>query len=169
MSTQRRAHRTTPTTNSQRELRFRRNPEHLGGAEMRELLSALYAHLAHVRSGGGTASIMSILWLAWERLFWSDETSHEAARRVATESLLPDHRSETLAGLGLRRNTTPPCGVRGPSESIPRVIPRSSLQHIPNRPARTRLHTTLPHAPVGKVRWAERHDGKRDLYFQHAA
>jgi hypothetical protein len=27
----------------------------------------------------------------------------------------------------------------------------------------------LPIAPAGQVRWAERHDGKRDLYFQHAA
>src|SRR6516165_7268055 len=147
MSTQRRARRTSLATKIRRgELRFRRNQEHMGRAEVRELRSAYDAHLALVRFGGVTAPLMSLLWLAWE---W-----------LATKFLLSDYRSETFAGLGSRRSSSP-CGTRGPSESIPRAIPRSSPLHIPHSPARTRLNTTLPHAPVGKVHRAERHDGKR--------
>ena len=170
MSTQRRAHRTSPATKIRRgELRFRRDRASIERAETLELGSALEARLGHAPFRGITAPLLSILWLAWAWLHSSDETLQETADRVATKSLLSDHRSETFAGLGLRRSTTPPGGVRGPSESVPRAIPRSSLLHIPHSPARTRLHTTLPHVPVGKVRRAERHDGKRDLYFQYAA
>ena len=168
MSTQRRAHRTSATTTTRcGEFRFHGNAEYLRRAETREQRSAHDARF-DVLFRGVTAPLMSILWLAWEWLFSRDETSQETNYRVATKSLLSDHRSEKFARLGSRRSSSPG-GVRGPSESIPQTIPRSSPLHISHLPARTRLHTTLPHAPVGKVRRAERHDGKRDLYFQHAA
>ena len=101
----------------------------------------------------------------------------------ATNSLPSDCHNESLAWLDSRSGsppfgaapTTKTCrrgprcraGVRGPSAQ--RVTRRSSFRHIAPLPVRTRLHSTLPHAPAGQVRWAERHDGKRDLYFQHAA
>jgi hypothetical protein len=182
MSTQRRAHRTSRATSSRAELRFHGNAEHTRRAETREPRSARDArfdvllrdvvppqrHNSVAGDPGVTAPLMSVLCLTWAWLISSDEASQGITSRVATKSLLSDHRSETFAGLGSRRSSSP-CGVRGPSESVPRAIPRSSPLHIPHLPARTRLHTTLPHAPVGKLRRAERHDGKRDLYFQHAA
>jgi hypothetical protein len=169
MSTQRRAHRTSPATKIRRgELRFRRDRASTERAETLEFGSALEARFGHAPFRGITAPLMSILWLAWAWLHSSDETLQEAADRVATKSLLSDHRSETIAGLA-NRWSSPPLGVRSPSESVPQAVPRSSPPHIPHSPARPLLHTTLPHAPVGKVRRAERHDGKRDLHFQHAA
>lgn len=100
-----------------------------------------------------------------------------------TDSLLLDCRNESLAWLDSRSGSPPPgatptteirrraprcwAGDRVPSEQ--RVPRRSSFRHISPLPVPTRLHSTLPQAPAGRVRWAERQDGKRDLYFQHAA
>ena len=155
MSTQRRASRTTPATEIDR-------------LELRRL----------------TAPLMSIIWLAWLWLLPDDELSKEAVDRVATNSLLSDYHHETLASLDSRRGSAPPgafpradycshrgsrpgADVRGPSTE--RGAHRSSLRKLSLLPVRTHLHPTLPIAPAGKDRWAERHDGKRDLYFQHAA
>ena len=146
MSTQRRASRTTPATQID-----------CVGIRHRWFASGL------------TAPLMSIVWLAWAWLRPRDEASWRANEREATNSLLSDHRNETLAWLDSRSGSPPPggVGVRGPS--VRRVTHRSSLRHASILPVRARLHPTLPHAPAGEVRWAERQDGKRDLYFQHAA
>ena len=45
----------------------------------------------------------------------------------------------------------------------------SSLPHIPSPSGLARLHPTLPQVPAGRRRWAERYDGKGNLYLQHAA
>ena len=118
---------------------------------------------------GLTAPLMSILWLAWAWLLSFDGSSMEAADREATNSLLSDCHNETLAWLDSRSGSPPPggVGVRGPSQQ--RGTHRLSLRHDSLLPVRTYLHPTLPIAPAGEDRWAERHDGKRDLYFQHAA
>ena len=145
MSTQRRASRMIPAINTDR-------------AEFRRL----------------TAPLMSIIWLAWAWLCASDKKSQSLTDRKATNSLLSDRQNETLA---LHKNgsaSAPPGPQTGrigsSSPSGLRVSLRSSLRHVPNLlPVRAHLHSTLPIAPAGIVRWAERHDGKRDLYFQHAA
>jgi hypothetical protein len=128
------------------------------------------------------APLMSIFWLAWVWLLSIDGSSMEAVDREATNSLLLDHHHETVASIDSHHGSPPGCtqvteprcrifrhgaGVRGWSSL--RITHRSSLRSFPILPVRTHLHTTLPIAPAGKVRWAERHDGKRDLYFQHAA
>ncbi len=130
-----------------------------------------------------TAPLMSILWFAWVWLRICDEASHGSATGwEATNSLLPDHHNEILAWLDSRSGSppgilnvalgrrTPRCDLSDHGSSCSQVSHRSSLRHVPNLlPASAHLHTTLPIAPAGRVRWAERHDGKRDLYFQHAA
>ncbi|MBS1801763.1 MAG: hypothetical protein JST28_00270 [Acidobacteria bacterium] len=118
-----------------------------------------------------TAPLMSIIWLAWGWFVAGDEASHGGeANRKATNSLLSDHDHETLAASSNRSGSAPPGRLSaGPPPGL-RVSHRSSLRFVPNLlPVRAHLHSTLPIAPAGEVRWAERHDGKRDLYFQHAA
>lgn len=132
-----------------------------------------------------TAPLMSIIWLAWvwlstpatktcrrgPRLSASDERSQCAdTERKATNSLLSDHDNETLASPAKGSGSAPPGRVGVTSPFGLRVSSRTSLRYVPNLlPIRVHLHSTLPIAPAGQVRWAERHDGKRDLYFQHAA
>jgi hypothetical protein len=117
-----------------------------------------------------TAPLMSIIWLAWAWLVPGGSTPQEATFREATNSLLSDHHNETLASLDSRSGSPPPGWVGDVACFGLRVRQRSSLRHVPKfLPSRAYLHTTLPLAPAGEVRWAERHDGKRDLYFQHAA
>ena len=147
MSTQRRASRMVPAMNKDRKEIRRR----------------------WIIFSGLTAPLMSIYWSVWAWLLFLDELSMKVVPWEATNSLLPDCHNDPLASPDSRFGSPPPggVGVRGPSKV--RVTPRSSLTHVPTLPVRAHLHTTLPIAPAGKVRWAERHDGKRDLYFQHAA
>ncbi|HEY2468729.1 MAG TPA: hypothetical protein VGI45_12935 [Terracidiphilus sp.] len=142
-----------------------------------------------------TAPLMSIIWLAWAWLLSFDEWSVEAVDRVATNSLLSDCHNDILAWHDSRLGSAPPgaipaisppqpkgawylasvsrrqtrCGTGARGPSMQRGTHRSSLTHVSLLPVRTYLRPTLPIAPAGEVRWAERHDGKRDLYFQHAA
>ena len=130
-----------------------------------------------------TAPLMSIIWLTWAWLRAREEASRGTVTdREATNSLLSDHHNETLAWLDSRTGSppgaprvklgrrTPRCDLSDRGYSGLRVSHWSSLTYVPNLlPVRAHLQTTLPIAPAGKDRWAERHDGKRDLYFQHAA
>jgi hypothetical protein len=116
-----------------------------------------------------TAPLMPIIRLALAWLRTCDEGSRVATFRVATNSLYQDYCFETFAGLGSLSGSPPRDGAGGRRLSVPQATHRPSLPHIPFLPVRTHLHPTLPQAPAGEVRWAERHDGKRDLYFQHAA
>ena len=113
-----------------------------------------------------TAPLMSIIWLAWAWLL--SASPEDAAEREATDSLLSDHRNEIIARLDSRSGSPPPGGAHLRRQTRPRVT-QTSLSHLLILPVRVHLHTTLPQFPAGEVRWAERHDGKRDLYFQHAA
>ena len=151
-----------------------------------ELRSAFRARFAHLQFAGTTAPLMSIFWLAWawffalaamsrrrgsRRLFLSDEASQTTMLRAATKSLHSDHCFETLAASISRRSLPPRGGAANIARPITRANRRSSLPHIPILSVHARLRHTLPYAPVARLsgRWAERHDGKRDLYFQHAA
>lgn len=152
-----------------------------------QTIAAIEVDCAQVRRrwffSGRTAPLMSIVWLAWAWLLSFDASSVEAVDREATNSLLPDCHNERLAWLDSRSGSAPPgatlatttgrpghrCWAGVHRQSTQRGTHRSSLRHVSLLPVRTRLRPTLPIAPAGQVRWAERHDGKRDLYFQHAA
>ncbi len=108
-----------------------------------------------VVDGGRTAPVIATLWSLF---IW-----------LATNFLLTDHQFQSFLRLD-RQCSSPP--QIGPGDSTAAKLPtttRSSILHIPNFPARTRIHHSLPHAPAGQRRWAERYDGKRNLYFKHAA
>ena len=84
---------------------------------------------------------------------------------AVTNSLLSDYHFEQLV-----RQDCPPGSLQGSVSDVvsgTRVTPRSSFYHVPSVPAL--IHATLPQAPAGFRRRAERYDGKRDLYFIHAA
>jgi len=111
-------------------------------------------------AGGVTAPLLSILWSigAW----------------VATKFLHVDSPTRHRVRLVLKAEckvSPPPFGAHRPrlgDLGVP-VFPRSSLPPIPFPTGLTRLHWTLPQAPDAHQRRAERYDGKRDLYFLHAA
>jgi hypothetical protein len=184
MSTQRRANRTAPAIeNDCAADRFR----WFRGCTERTRIS-----IPEARTGSALASqitphfmapLVSIVWLAWAWLISSDGLSQEltdhhpidedlspgAPRWVATDSLLSDYCFETFAGIGSLSGSPPRNGSGDRRLKLWQATRRSSSLHIPNVPVRARLYPTLPQAPAGIVHWAERHDGKRDLYFQHAA
>jgi len=180
MSTQRRANRTSPAiVNDCAAAWFRwfRGCGRRTGISIPEtrtgsaLASAPPQRPGPVAGGPGiTAPLMSIVWLAWAWLHTCDRMSQKATfDRVATNSLPSDTCFETLAGLGSMSGSPPRAGAGDRRLTVPQETRMSSPQHIPLVPVRARLCLTLPQAPAGLVRWAERHDGKRDLYFQHAA
>ena len=115
------------------------------------------ARFVSVVANGQTAPLVSILWSAFA---W-----------LATKFLPSDHHLGQLVRPVLkadRRGSAPP---RVPNRAAlgTQASPRSSLPHIPYPSGSLRLHPTLPYAPAGYRRRAERYDGKRDMYFQHAA
>lgn len=114
--------------------------------------------LGRAVASGGTAPLLSTVWLA---LAW-----------LATNSLLSDLRTRVLnrlSKLGLPYGLPPV--TRAGRRAITNTSAERSLSfpHIPNLPGLTRVYPTLPQAPAGRRRWAERYDGKRDMYFQYAA
>jgi hypothetical protein len=181
MSTQRRASRTTPAIENDCAavwFRWFRGCGGRAGISIPETRTgSALASTPPQRQGpvaGGpawiTAPLMSIIWLAWAWLHRCDKVSQKATSdRVATNSLPSDYCFETFAGLGSLSGSPPRAGAGDRRLSVPQVTHMSSPQHIPIFPVRARLRRTLPQAPAGRVRWAERQDGKRDLYFKHAA
>ena len=120
------------------------------------------AHLAEyvfAAANGRTASLLPIVWSA---LAW-----------VATKFLQSDHQHGQLLRPvfihGLRGSPPGLAGCRAPLGT--QATPRSSIPHIPYPSGPARLHPPLPQFPAARrIRHrAERHDGKRDMYFEHAA
>jgi hypothetical protein len=158
MSTQRRASRLQRMNSTERE------------AIMERTGSAFRTRFESATANGVTAPLTSIIWLAWGWLLRSGAVASRGAQeRVATNSLLSDHRFKTFARLDSRCGS-PPSIAAGHSrvEATP-AKHWSSTPRIPKLPFRTRLHQSLPHAPAGESRWAERYDGKGNLHIQHAA
>ena len=88
------------------------------------------------------------------------------AARLATNSLQSDHLFAQLAPFveqDIRRGS-PPTGMATRPAGF-----RSFLPLALSPPVLVSVHPSLPNHPAGKCRWTERYDGKRDLYFQHAA
>jgi hypothetical protein len=165
MSTQKRENRYLPATETCRlRLRFRWqrliDTERAGGRGT--IVPTPFARYSCAGSSGGTAPLISALWSLWVRL--------------ATKFLRADISIGQLVqpAFPAERTASPPpfgacCplfwnGARGAS-----VSPRSSLPHIPFPSGPACLHLTLPQSPAAYQRRAERYDGKRDLYFLHAA
>ena len=88
--------------------------------------------------------------------------------RLATISLQSDHRIVQLVLHELRLGSPPSRASFGAETSTP-ANHGSSLPHIPIPSGLARLHQALPRVPAGRRRWAERYDGKGNLYLQHAA
>jgi hypothetical protein len=77
-----------------------------------------------------------------------------------------------LAQFGSQQNDrigSPPPGAERQAVSGTPATRRSSLPHIPFPSGLARLHRTLPRVPAGRRRWAERYDGKGNMYLQYAA
>ena len=92
-----------------------------------------------------------------------------ATAKVATKSLQSDHHQIRLA----RPARTAPQDIRrdfAPPGSADRTVRRRSSQpHIPFPSVFDCLHSSCPQFPRGYASRTERYDGKRDMYFQHAA
>jgi hypothetical protein len=138
----------------------------------------VFPSLAHIAryvcaiASGETAPLLSILWSAWAWFHASDkDLSPEAPEQLATKFLQSDCPIGQLVQpvIKVNRRGSPPSGAgRRGALGMP-ASPRSSLPHIPCPSGFARFHHTLPQAPAGIHRRAERYDGKRDMYFQHAA
>ena len=87
---------------------------------------------------------------------------------LATISLQSDHRIVQLVLQELRHGSPPSRASLGAETGTP-ANHGSSLPHIPIPSGHARLHRTLPRVPAGRRRWAERYDGKGNLYLQHAS
>jgi hypothetical protein len=143
------------------------------GRQARSLPSV--AHIARyvcAIANGRTASLLSILWSAWAWFHPSGKASPPGAPELpATKFLRSDRPIRQLVQPVLtvnRRGSPPSWAGRRAALGLP-ASARSSLPHIPSPSGLARFHLTLPQAPAGIHRRAERYDGKRDMYFQHAA
>jgi hypothetical protein len=87
---------------------------------------------------------------------------------LATNSLQSGYRIVQLVLQDLRHGSPPFGAVPGAATGTPAThgVPPP---HIPSPSGLAPLHPTLPRVPAGRRRWAERYDGKRNLYLQHAA
>ena len=92
----------------------------------------------------------------------------ERKARLATNSLHPDYRLEQFVRQD-NRCGSPPLGAGSRAVAAKLDTRRSSHSRLPIPPGFASFHPTLPQAPVGTRRRAERYDGKRDLHLQHAA
>jgi hypothetical protein len=95
----------------------------------------------------------------------------QQALRLATNSLQPDYLDIQPVRLPFRRasRTAPPIPAgRRTTAGVP-ATRRSSLRLTPTPSAVESLHPFRSKTPAGKSRWSERYDGKRNMYFQHAA
>jgi hypothetical protein len=108
-------------------------------------------------ANGGTAPLLSIFWSAYAwlatKFLQTDYPIRQLVRPVPTAR----HRSSPPPRVGRRAAL----GIQ--------ASPRSSLPHISRLSGFAHFRRSLPQAPAGNHRRAERYDGKRDLYFQHAA
>ncbi len=117
------------------------------------LFSAISAQIDHADSSGGAAP----------RGFRRKLTS--------TDSLQSDYRNtrlDRLVALNIRRGS-PPSRAGHRAEAVTLKSFGSSFPPIPFSSGFARFHLSLPRVPAALRRRSERYDGKRDMYFQHAA
>lgn len=88
--------------------------------------------------------------------------------QLATDSLHKHHRFVPLVRQDIRRGR-PPLWTSHRGNSGTPAPHRCSPSLLSVLSGSARLHSSLPQAPAGLSRWAERHDGKGNLHFKHAA
>ena len=111
-------------------------------------------------------SLGTPVWLATN----SPHSDHRLAPLVLLARLVQF--VQLLAGQIVRqglRQGSPPFGARLLRATGTPASHGLSLPHLPLPTGITRLHWTSPRVPAGICRWAERYDGKRDMYLEHAA
>ena len=166
MSTQKRENRSSPATkHCRRWVRYRWQRNRYTERARGEALPSFAAIARHVcaAASGRTAPLLSIFW--------------SACAWLATNFLRLDHHFGQLVRPVFKadRRGSPPLRVSNRAALGTQASPRSSLPHISYPSGLVRLHPSLPQgppgpqAPDGKFRRAERYDGKRNMYIQHAA
>lgn len=129
------------------------------------------ARNVYAMASGGTAPLLSLLMVTWAWFHPIDEDlSLGTPDQLATKFLQSDQPIRQLVQPVIeanRRGSPPGAGLHA-AFGIP-ASPRSSLPPIPFPPSFAPLRLPLPQAPVGYRHRAERYDGKRDMYFLHAA
>ena len=152
MSTQKREDPSTPATTTSR--RGSWGWQHMSCTER----AGVARHVC-AAAKGQTAPLMSIFWSA---VAW-----------LVTKFLQPDRPDRQLARprLSAEHRGSPPPLVRSRVSLTKQASPRSSNPHIPDPSGPVRLRPPLPQFRAARHggRRTERYDGKRDMYFQHAA
>ncbi len=130
-----------------------------------ELIPGLFARTNRVYASGGTAPP------GFPAIYQpgDEELSLWVPVSLATNSLLSGYRIVQLVRHFRALGWPPSTAAWGSATGTNSATHGSSLPHIPSPSGYARLHPILPQIPAGRRRWAERYDGKRDLYLQHAA
>ena len=167
MSTQKRESRKAPAALVSRTSLRQRRPH----CSDRAGAIAPLARFVCATAGHVTAPLWSALLSIWVYHPSNENLLLGALVWVATKFLLADqlrgYSVRPLFVAGLSGSPRPPVRRRAAFGSP--ASPRSSLPPIPFLSGLARLHRILPQAPVALQHRAERYDGKRDLYFLHAA
>jgi hypothetical protein len=169
MSTQRREDRSIPATKICRRgprNRWQRTSCTGRARNQGDSTPGLSARLGSTQASGGTVPPRSSACPPIDKTL-----SLEIKARLATNSLQSDYRIVKLVQIVRQdfRLGSPPFRVGfGRATGAP-ATHGSSPPHIPSPCIDARFHPTLPRVPAGRRRWTEGYDGKRDLYFQHAA
>ena|ERR1019366_2512847 len=131
-----------------RESRWQRNSD-TGSAKVSGLCLARIAQNGCARANGGTAP-------------------PQIAAGLATNSLQSDYRTLRFVPQDEHRGSPPPGAERRAFPCI-QTTHGLSLPHAPLPSGLLRLHPTLPRVLTACACQAERYDGKRNMYLQHAA
>ena len=135
-------------------------------------LPAHSARNTRAMASGETAPLLSLFWVIWAWFHPIDEDlSLGAPERSATNFLRSDQPTRQLVqpDLEANRRGSPPFGTGSHAAFGTPASLRSSCPPIPFPSGLAPLPLPLPQAPVGYHHRAERYDGKRDMYFLHAA
>ncbi len=111
----------------------------------------------HALANGITARPDRPVELATNSLQKDHHLKDRRVGRIVAEDVASSKQRTIASGTARSKQAGPPA-AHGSSLSLLSISSGSAL-----------LHLTLPQAPTGDRRWAERYDGKRDLHFQHAA
>ncbi len=165
MSTQKRENRTTPATKTRRpgaRCRWQRMSCTERAGDRGRYFPSSIASYFRADADGGTAPLWSIIWSIWAWL----ATEFLQLDQLPGQLVRPDFTAERTGSPTPPWVSSPP--ICGKASGAP-VSTRSSLPPIPFLPGSSRLHLPLPQDPAAAMRRMERYDGKRDLYFLHAA
>jgi hypothetical protein len=167
MSTQRRENRWQRTSCTASAGAYRAPGDKCSSLEWRVSRQAIPSPLAQYGCAAATVETAPPGFQA--RFHLSDlDLSPGLPEQLATISLQSDHRIVKLVLQVLRLGSPPSRASLGAETGTP-ANHGSSPRHISSLSGLSRLHPTLTRVPAGRRRWAERYDGKGNMYLQHAA